>query len=119
MSDHSTSELEAVAETEMQGSEVGSQRVELTSDPDLRHPRWRTARRLMWLLRPFRGTVAVLLLLSLAAVAIDVVPPMLQGVLVDHVLRVDPARRAVRASCCCCWRASSPGCWRSAWPPCW
>ena len=52
--------------------------------------RWRTARRVGWLLRPFRGTVSLLLVLSLVAVAIDVVPPMLQGLLVDHVLRVEP-----------------------------
>jgi ATP-binding cassette subfamily B protein len=53
-------------------------------------PRWRTAQRIGWLLRPFWGTVSLLLLLSLVAVAIDVVPPMLQGMLVDHVLRADP-----------------------------
>ena len=67
-------------------SEIASQRKPSAA----RHARWRTARRVGWLLRPFRGTVSLLLVLSLVAVAIDVVPPMLQGMLVDHVLRVDP-----------------------------
>jgi ATP-binding cassette subfamily B protein len=67
-----------------------SGRASQTSPVSAPQTRWRTARRIAWLLRPFKGTVSLLLLLSLVAVAIDVVPPMLQGLLVDHVLRVDP-----------------------------
>ncbi len=67
-----------------------SEHISHAEPPAAPHARWRTARRVGWLLRPFRGTVLLLLVLSLVAVAIDVVPPMLQGLLVDHVLRVDP-----------------------------
>lgn len=49
----------------------------------------RTSELILSLLRPFRGSVAILLALSLGAVAIDVVPPMLQKLLVDHVLKLD------------------------------
>ncbi len=51
--------------------------------------RWRTAALLVGLLRPFRGSALLLIVLSLAAVAVEVVPPMLQGYLVDHVLKPD------------------------------
>jgi ATP-binding cassette, subfamily B, bacterial len=47
---------------------------------------WRTARQLGALVRPFQGTVILLLVLSVVAVAIEVVPPLLQKVLVDQVL---------------------------------
>jgi ATP-binding cassette subfamily B protein len=48
-----------------------------------------------WLLatvRPFWGSMLLLLGLSLAAVAIDVAPPLLQRELVDNVLQVDSHR---------------------------
>ena len=48
--------------------------------------------RLWALLRPFRGSVVLLLVLSLGAVAIDLAPPMLQKVLVDRVLQADRAQ---------------------------
>jgi ATP-binding cassette subfamily B protein len=47
----------------------------------------RTSKLILSLLRPFRGSVVLLLALSLGAVAIDVVPPMLQKLMVDHVLQ--------------------------------
>lgn len=50
-------------------------------------PRWRTASRLLTFMRPFHGSVLLLLALSLAAVGIEVAPPMLQRVLVDRVLQ--------------------------------
>ena len=43
------------------------------------------------LLRPFRGSVVLLLVLSAGAVAIDMVPPILLKVLVDRVLLADQA----------------------------
>ena len=52
-------------------------------------PRSRLTARLWALLRPFRGSVVLLLVLSLGAVAIDMTPPILQKVLVDRVLQVD------------------------------
>ena len=48
-----------------------------------------TARRLVELLAPFGGNVALLLVLSIVAVAIELVPPMLQGMMVDQVLTVE------------------------------
>ncbi len=48
--------------------------------------------RLWAMLRPFRGSVVLLLVLSLGAVAIDVTPPMLQQILVDRVLQADRAQ---------------------------
>ena len=48
--------------------------------------------RLWALLRPFRGSVVLLLVLSLGAVAIDMTPPILQQVLVDRVLQADRAQ---------------------------
>ena len=54
--------------------------------------RWRSIAQILAMLRPFRGNVVLLLTLSLAAVAIEVVPPILQGQLVDHVLRPDVAK---------------------------
>jgi ATP-binding cassette subfamily B protein len=51
-------------------------------------PPWRTTSRLLWILRPFYGSMLLLLALSLGAVAIDVAPPMLQRLLVDRVLKV-------------------------------
>ena len=72
--------------------------------------------RLWALLRPFRGSVLLLLALSLGAVAIDVVPPMLLKVLVDRVLQAD-RRNTLWDSCCnCCWPSSPACCW-CAWPP--
>jgi ATP-binding cassette, subfamily B, bacterial len=52
----------------------------------------RTGGLIFSLLRPFRASVALLLALSLGAVAIDVVPPMLQKMLVDHVLQLNPPK---------------------------
>lgn len=66
-----------------------------TLDADSRSPRTRSMRnaaRMVTCLRPFRGSVALLLSLSLGAVAIDIVPPMLQRSLVDDVLAVDPPK---------------------------
>ena len=55
-------------------------------------PRLRMTARLWDLLRPFQGSVVLLLVLSLGAVAIDMTPPILQKVLVDRVLQVDRAQ---------------------------
>jgi len=60
---------------------------DLSETPRL--PRWHTARRLMTMMRPFRGSVALLLALSFGAVAVEVAPPMLQRALVDRVLQAD------------------------------
>ena len=54
-----------------------------------RSPRLRTTARIIALLRPFRRSVILLLALSLVVVAIELAPPMLLGVLVDRVLKVD------------------------------
>ena len=72
--------------------------------------------RLWAMLRPFRGSVVLLLVLSLGAVAIDVTPPMLQQILVDRVLQAD--RRNIPWGSCCnsCW-LSWPGCCWLAWLP--
>ena len=51
-------------------------------------PTRRAIPRLLGFLRPFRGSVVLLLALSLGAAAIDVVPPLLQKLLVDRVLDV-------------------------------
>lgn len=48
-----------------------------------------TATRILSLLRPFRGNVILLLALSLGVVAIEVVPPLLQRLLVDRVLQIN------------------------------
>ncbi len=50
--------------------------------------RARTAARMLPFLRPFRGSVLLLLALSVGVVAIELLPPALQGILVDRVLRV-------------------------------
>jgi ATP-binding cassette, subfamily B, bacterial len=50
--------------------------------------RHRNVQRILTLLRPFRGSVLLILLLSGGAVAIDVIPPLLQRALVDRVLTV-------------------------------
>jgi hypothetical protein len=55
-------------------------------------PRSRLTARLWTLLRPFRGSVVLLLVLSLGAVAIDMTPPILLKVLVDRVLLADRAQ---------------------------
>ncbi|MGO9113039.1 MAG: DUF1854 domain-containing protein [Thermoguttaceae bacterium] len=55
-------------------------------------PRSRMTARLWALLRPFWGSVALLLVLSLGAVAIDMTPPILLQVLVDRVLQADRAQ---------------------------
>ena len=55
-------------------------------------PPLRMTARLWALLRPFRGSMVLLLVLSLGAVAIDLAPPMLLGVLVDRVLQADRAQ---------------------------
>jgi ATP-binding cassette subfamily B protein len=52
----------------------------------------RMAAQLFSLLRPFYGSVLLLLGLSAAAVGIEVVPPLLQGMLVDRVLKTDAAK---------------------------
>ena len=49
---------------------------------------FQTATRILALLRPFRGNVILLLALSLGVVAIEVIPPMLQRLLVDRVLQI-------------------------------
>lgn len=54
--------------------------------------RWRTASRLLAFMRPFHGSMLLLLTLSLVAVAIEVAPPMLQRVLVDRVLQAEHPR---------------------------
>ena len=54
-------------------------------------PPSRMTARLWALLRPFRGSVVLLLVLSLGAVAIELAPPVLLQVLVDRVLRADRA----------------------------
>jgi ATP-binding cassette subfamily B protein len=48
----------------------------------------KTTSRAMNLIRPFRQGMILLLILSVGAVLIDVVPPMLQRILVDDVLQV-------------------------------
>jgi ABC-type multidrug transport system fused ATPase/permease subunit len=48
--------------------------------------------RLSALMRPFRGSVLLLLVLSLGAVAIDMTPPILLKVPIDRVLDVDQAQ---------------------------
>jgi ATP-binding cassette subfamily B protein len=52
----------------------------------------RIAGQLFSLLRPFYRSVLLLLGLSAAAVGIEVIPPLLQGMLVDRVLKPDAAR---------------------------
>jgi ABC-type multidrug transport system fused ATPase/permease subunit len=52
----------------------------------------RIAGPLFSLLRPFCGSVLLLLGLSAAAVGIEVIPPLLQRMLVDRVLKPDAAR---------------------------
>jgi ATP-binding cassette subfamily B protein len=54
--------------------------------------RWRTMVQLLALLRPFRGSVLLLIALSLGAVTVEVLPPLLQGYLVDHVLQPEIAK---------------------------
>lgn len=56
---------------------------------DERSGSWQHAGRLLAIFRPFRGAALLLLALSLAAVAVDIAPPMLQGLLVDHVLKAN------------------------------
>jgi ATP-binding cassette subfamily B protein len=48
----------------------------------------RPVARLLKIFRPFRRSMALLLALSLGAVVIDLVPPMLQRLLVDRVLQI-------------------------------
>ena len=80
------------------GAENGARRQNLDgwrcdSRPETKTPpRSRMTARLWALLRPFRGSVVLLLVLSLGAVAIDMTPPILQKVLVDRVLQVDRAQ---------------------------
>ncbi|MGA2254505.1 MAG: DUF1854 domain-containing protein [Thermoguttaceae bacterium] len=63
------------------------------SRPETKNPpRLRMTARLWALLRPFRGSVVLLLVLSLGAVAIDMTPPILLKVLVDRVLQADRAQ---------------------------
>jgi ATP-binding cassette subfamily B protein len=54
--------------------------------------RWRTLHHLRAMVRPFRGSIAMLLALSVGAVAVDLAPPMLQRFLVDEVLKANPSR---------------------------
>jgi ATP-binding cassette, subfamily B, bacterial len=49
----------------------------------------RTTARILSMLRPFRHSVVLLLALSLGVVAIELVPPMLLGLLVDRVFKVN------------------------------
>ena len=90
--------------------------------PSRRDPWYRVPRataQLLGLLRPFRGSVLLLLGLSLGAVAIEVVPPMLQGYLVDHVLRPEIAKNSPSGIARCSWRRSWRACcwcaWRQRW----
>ncbi|MCE9544370.1 MAG: DUF1854 domain-containing protein [Planctomycetia bacterium] len=53
--------------------------------------RWRTATLFLSVLRPFRGSVLLLVVLSLTAVAIEMIPPLLQRRLVDQVLSPEVA----------------------------
>ena len=62
-------------------------------------PPLRMTARLWALLRPFRGSMVLLIVLSLGAVAIDLAPPMLLQVLVDRVLQAD-RRNTLWDSCC-------------------
>jgi ATP-binding cassette subfamily B protein len=65
----------------------------LGSAAEIKTPaRLRMTARLWALLRPFRGSVVLLLVLSLGAVAIDMTPPILLKVLVDRVLQADRAQ---------------------------
>ena len=81
-------------------------------------PRLRMSARLWALLRPFRGSVMLLLVLSLGAVAIDMTPPILLQVLVDRVLQAD-RRNTLWDSCCNSSWPSLPVCCWPAWPPRW
>ena len=80
------------------GAENGARRRNLDgwpcdSRPETKTPpRSRMTARLWALLRPFRGSVVLLLVLSLGAVAIDMTPPILLKVLVDRVLQADRAQ---------------------------
>jgi len=78
--------------------------------------RWQTIRRLARIVGPFRGSVALLLVLSAGAVAIELAPPMLQKALIDDVLDpkqvVTPAGRLGLLLL-----GSSLPCWRSVWRP--
>jgi ATP-binding cassette subfamily B protein len=62
-----------------------------------RGQKWHMAGRLLTLMRPFRISVLLLLGLSLGAVAIEVVPPMLQRLMVDRVLDAKPPRGGTQA----------------------
>jgi ATP-binding cassette subfamily B protein len=55
-----------------------------------RERHWKNLGRLMALMRPFAGSAALVLVLSLVAAAIEVAPPMLQKMLVDRVLQAEP-----------------------------
>ncbi|HEY1064910.1 MAG TPA: ABC transporter ATP-binding protein, partial [Pirellulales bacterium] len=44
------------------------------------------------LVKPYRGAAALMCGLSILAVAVELVPPMLQKILVDDILKVDPKR---------------------------
>lgn len=72
---------------ENQGGDDGHQRRAADSQPK------RMASHLLSLLRPFRGTIAMLLALSAIVVGIEVVPPLLQGILVDRVLTAEAGRQ--------------------------
>jgi len=63
----------------------------LSGDDGARRPpsRWNASARLWDLVRPFRGSLALLLGLSLVAAGIELAPPLLQRFLVDNVLQVD------------------------------
>jgi ATP-binding cassette, subfamily B, bacterial len=61
-----------------------------SGDGEMRQARpLRSTMQVLSLLRPFRGSVILLFALSLGVVSIELVPPVLQGVLVDKVLKID------------------------------
>ena len=80
--------------------------------------RLRMSARLWALLRPFRGSVVLLLVLSLGAVAIDMTPPVLLQVLVDRVLQADRRNTPWDSCCNSCWPSLRACCW-PGWLPRW
>ena len=104
------------------GAENGARRRNLDGWPrDTRRetktpPRLRMTARLWALLRPFRGSVVLLLVLSLGAVAIEMTPPILLKVLVDRVLLADRAQPRWDSCCNSCWPSLPACCW-PAWLP--
>ncbi len=104
------------------GAENGARRRNLDGWPyDSRRetkspPRSRMTARLWALLRPFWGSVVLLLALSLGAVAIDMTPPILLKLLVDRVLLADRRKTPWDNCCNSCWPSLPACCW-PAWLP--